>query len=421
MSTVKGSRGLHGGTPSNRPPPESPTPASPRPTWTAQAVPDTSEIDNFLKSRLSQRSQPSEATHNPFQISPEQLGKWRPVPQSNAPVQSPSLPSLNLTDLPSVPKAEHQSFDITRLAPKKVTETETPVPPTPQSKTYSDMVKSKRSNAEIERDLFSGITAFNPNLPTSNNPFENLGKTRKPIRLLEAKEPEMPKFGPSGAALNDLEVTIQSTTPIPRAEVPKPAFSFLSARESRSVPPKPSKALPMLVPYHEANSGIKTVESSEWSSSSRERWSYDIDTRLRPKTESKILGQEGEDLNLAEYDPGLVAADSIEVPEIKLPVQVKPKKAAKAAIRKLQEKGTKAGFKVTYAEVGLWQNDPQRVEAPPEIMFQKDLYLPTSISVSNFADLMKVPISKTLHGSANGRNFAKEDGVAWTRSRATQT
>ena len=61
---------------------------------------------------------------------------------------------------------------------------------------------------------------------------------------------------------------------------------------------------------------------------------------------------------------------------------------------KLVQRARGAYFKVGLKDLALWEPERQRVEASPlEITVRKDLYVPPSVSVSNFAGLLKVPLA----------------------------
>ena len=59
---------------------------------------------------------------------------------------------------------------------------------------------------------------------------------------------------------------------------------------------------------------------------------------------------------------------------------------------KLVDRARAAKFRVGLKDLAIWKGDVQRVEAPEEITVPKSLYIPPSISVTNFAGLLKVPL-----------------------------
>jgi len=119
----------------------------------------------------------------------------------------------------------------------------------------------------------------------------------------------------------------------------------------------------------EDSAEAQLVSSDEWRSASREKWSYEIAPEEPEEPE--------------EPEP-TVTEEMID--------PVKEKEQKKRELRKLMKRAQMARFKQRLSDLGVWVEEAQRVEAPVEIKVQKELYIPPTISVANFANLLKIPL-----------------------------
>ena len=116
------------------------------------------------------------------------------------------------------------------------------------------------------------------------------------------------------------------------------------------------------------------MSSAEWHSSSREQWTYEIDTK--PK-----------DTEAAEAQP---LVNEIPIEQIMTPEQTKARKRAEVATLRRKAKAKK--FIVDMHDLGVWEEEKVKVETLPDIKVEKNLFIPSSVSVANFADLLKIPL-----------------------------
>jgi hypothetical protein len=82
--------------------------------------------------------------------------------------------------------------------------------------------------------------------------------------------------------------------------------------------------------------------------------------------------------------------DKIPVEQSLSPEQLKAKK--KGEISTLRRKAKSKKFIVDMNDLGVWTEEKTKVEALPDIKVEKNLFIPSSISVVNFADLLKVSL-----------------------------
>ena len=174
-----------------------------------------------------------------------------------------------------------------------------------------------------------------------------------------------------------------------RPTKPVASFGFMSASQ-RQPPPtdrpltkknvSSSPATADLVPV--AAEGRIRVDTSSWRSSSRESWVYEVDPQKEIEREAERLL--AEDRAKGETRSREEQRQAREEQEEKLQWEH----------RKLIERARGAYFKVGLKDLALWEPERQREEASPlEITVRKDLYVPPSVSVSNFAGLLKVPLA----------------------------
>ena len=408
MSGIPGSRGLHAATPAQRPPSES-GPSSSRPTWTAaQPSLDNSALNSFLKARKAKESgSPTAPVGNLFKAAPEDMGKWAkssPLfrPRPNAP---PRLDG-GIFSTPRTPRKQEQvplesPFRNTQQYNNQETTTS---PEEPRRKNpYADMLKSKKSTFDIENDLFAGITtdttpntAKRPDVKANANIMDSLFAKLDTEKHTEKSKGSYTKssqpFKVSDSSIRNIMKSLQGKTAARPAEKPKHQFGFMSARQQPQATTEPqlsssirsatsrlstTKMHPDLI--QEAPEGMKRIDTSQWQSSSREKWTYEVDPQKEAEAEAERL---------------LAADPKSRMTEEERELESEEQKEKMRELDKLIQRAKAAKFKVGMKEMGLWEHDKQRVEAPLEIVVQKNLYIPPSVSVSNFANLLKVPLGK---------------------------
>lgn len=127
---------------------------------------------------------------------------------------------------------------------------------------------------------------------------------------------------------------------------------------------------------------IKRTASTEWRSASREKWTYEVEPE---KSEEEPLN------GLADLIPQVAEQDELSLEEEKV--------QKKRDVNKLKKRAAIARFRTRVGDIGVWVEESQKVEAPLELKVQKELYIPPSISVANFANLMKIPLGMDVMGS----------------------
>jgi hypothetical protein len=135
---------------------------------------------------------------------------------------------------------------------------------------------------------------------------------------------------------------------------------------------KPSTEFQGFIP--EPPEDVKRVDSSQWQSSSREKWTYEID-----------LNEEKQKI---EDEAPATAVEDVESPGDK----AKRINMSKKDYQQLKKRAKSLKYKTSTSEFAMWEPAVQRVEAPVEINVQKNLYIPPSVSVSNFAKMLRVPL-----------------------------
>jgi hypothetical protein len=113
------------------------------------------------------------------------------------------------------------------------------------------------------------------------------------------------------------------------------------------------------------------VESSEWTSSSRESWNYEANV------EEQGSGEDS-DMMKAALETYLTADQE--------------KMLKKKELTALKKRAKAARFKLSIADLAHWQPEVHKTEAPVDNTTQNTLYIPPSISVVNFSNLLKVPL-----------------------------
>jgi hypothetical protein len=441
MSTLPGSRGLHAGTPAHRPPSES-SPST-RPSWTAaQPSFDNSTLNSFLKARKAKESSSEKPVSNLFKAPPEEMGKWAKSSQLFRPrvdtEASEANPQRNVAkdshkDSFQVKRLFEQSLSTYQPKPQTRPKQETVVSRTPQeprpANPYADIIKSKRSSMDIESDLFAGINAdssaeipnhqkptfqskvspkstsqsilspktvadFNtsqkpafPNV-SLDNLFAKLDVNQNKSSITETSRGSYTKlsqpFKVSDSSLRNIMKSLQEEKPQAspsHSGRPVQQFGFMSARQqqptaARSTPNTPTPFQhPDLI--HEAPEGMKHVDSTHWQSSSREKWTYEVDPQVEAEREAERL---------------LAADAKAHMTQEERDTEMEEQMEKMMELDKLVDRAKAAKFKVGLKDMAIWKGDVQRVEAPQEITVSKSLYIPPSISVTNFAGLLKVPL-----------------------------
>jgi hypothetical protein len=128
--------------------------------------------------------------------------------------------------------------------------------------------------------------------------------------------------------------------------------------------------------------GIQRIESTAWQSSSRENWTYDINTKAEAEAEAE---------RILENDPrARMTEEQLEAERLQ---QIERKKD----IGRLVAKAKAMNFKVGYNDLGVWKGEYQKsaLEEVQEITVQKKAYIPESISVANLSHLLKVSLGLT--------------------------
>ena len=440
MSTLPGSRGLHAGTPAHRPPSES-SPST-RPSWTAaQPSFDNSTLNSFLKARKAKESSSEKPVSNLFKAPPEEMGKWAKSSQLFRPIVDTEASEVNPQR--NVAKDSHKdSFQVKRLSeqplsadqPKPQTrpKQETFVSRTPQeprpANPYADIIKSKRSSMDIESDLFAGINAdssveipnhqkptfqskvspkstsqsnlspkITANLNASQKPafpnvsldilFAKLDVNQNKSSISETSKGSYTKlsqpFKVSDSSLRNIMKSLQEEKPRAspsHSERPVQQFGFMSARQQPTAArPTPHTPAPFQHPdlIHEAPEGLKRIDSTQWQSSSREKWTYEVDPQVEAEREAERL---------------LAADTKAHMTQEERDTEMEEQMEKMLELDKLVNRAKAAKFKVGLKDLAIWKGDVQRVEAPQEITVSKSLYIPPSISVTNFAGLLKVPL-----------------------------
>ena len=448
MSTLPGSRGLHAGTPTHRPPSES-SPST-RPSWAAaQPSFDNSALNSFLKARKSKESSSEKPVSNLFKPPPEEMGKWAKSSQLFRPSVDAEAPEVNPQR--NIRKDLQQNpFQVKRLLEQSLS-TDLPkhqarpkqdalASPAPQNPTlvnpYADIIKSKRSSMDIENDLFAGIDGDSSvEIPRPQKPAVQFNVSQKPtfqpkVSQMSASQPNLsPKiasnsnasqnprfpnvsldnlfakldvnqnkpnaskgsytkssqpFKVSDTSLRNIMKSLQEEkphAPPSHSERAVQQFGFMSARQKEPTAARPT--LKTQKPFqhpdiiHEAPEGLKRIDSSEWQSSSREKWTYEVDPQVEAEREAERL---------------LAADAKARMTQEERDTEMEEQMEKMLELDKLVDRAKAAKFRVGLKDLAIWKGDVQRVEAPEEITVPKSLYIPPSVSVTNFAGLLKVPL-----------------------------
>lgn len=358
-------------------------------------------------SREDQRTKVGHATQKEYSAIDSQLAH---ISREKAAMEGVSFarPNFNSSTGPRVnsePASQSPGSSV-RPTPEKIAQSNTPPPqsaPPPPPNPYAQVVKSRRSAADIENDLFAGINADAPDLKPSKNFLPPAPTSPSMDSLLNA-------FGTSSVRVN---ATSQATenSPYTKASQPFrvseksvrdvmeaakkseerkesktlgsrpdpriPQFGFMTTRVRPSIfPPQIDTSAPKPTPSFEPEppEDVKRVSSAEWHSSSREQWTYEIDTKTK-------------DTEAAEAQS---LVNEIPIEQTMTPEQTKARKRAEVATLRRKAKAKK--FIVDMHDLGVWEEEKVKVETLPDIKVEKNLFIPSSVSVANFADLLKIPL-----------------------------
>lgn len=395
-ATISGSRSLHAGTPAKRPPAEAE--AARQPVWTAaQPAIDASGINAFIKAKRAERESANMQTAVPlFRPAREGMGKWSktgPLRPPAANLERTRRQENSVAQKASGPAVARQtSLDsITMNGEPRGTVGES----TTQNRAnpFTDILNSKKSASDIESDLFAGISSIPMNATTQpTEPSSSLGnlfrsterdKISKSATRADSRKPKTSytkssqPFRISDSSVQDIVKTLGKAQEASRTNSQSEGdfyeFGFMTT-DSRSTPaiPVQKPKLEAFVPIQEE--GKRLVYSASWNSASRDKWSYEVNTLSEAEKEAeRILKEEAKKLKMTEKES-------------------QERQMQMGEIENLKQAALKARFKLSAADLALWKPEPEKSEAPLDIKVQKPLYIPPSISVANFANLMKEPL-----------------------------
>jgi hypothetical protein len=163
----------------------------------------------------------------------------------------------------------------------------------------------------------------------------------------------------------------------------------------------------------------KTVSSNDWASASREKWTI-AEEEEGPVVVEMSLEQRVEMEFAAEQEQRKKAksAEDEDEDEDEFSKEERRKKKRKE-YRAMKGRMRSANFKTDVNEMALYVPKKGKVEAPVEVKVQKELYIPPSISVANFASMMKIPLRTHISNVTDHRTLTEKVGV--TRSGGART
>jgi hypothetical protein len=270
-----------------------------------------------------------------------------------------------------------------------------------KSNPFIGAVRSKKSALDIENDLFAGIkseapepedfskespdminklvsafgrdflgTSESTSVPDATGFTTSHSKLAQPLRLpstmIKKTLAEIRKAESGNGA------TAIPVTTIPGRTIPQLQFMSARARPVEVQEVKPKEIDTSM--FDPPESRVRRVESSEWTSSSRESWNYEVNV------EEEGLGEEPDMMK--------AALETYLTPD-------QEKALKKKELTRLKKRAKAAKFKLSVADLAHWQPEVHKTEAPVENTTQNTLYIPPSISVVNFSNLLKVPLGKT--------------------------
>jgi hypothetical protein len=151
-------------------------------------------------------------------------------------------------------------------------------------------------------------------------------------------------------------------------------FAFLSARaRPAAAATSERQATTDSSSFSAAPEKARRAGGSGWISASREAWDDEV-----PNNEEQPAEAESE-----MFKEGLEEYLSPE----------KSKKEKKKELEMMKKRAKVARFKLSVKDIAHWQPEAQKVEAPVDIITSNTLYIPPSISVANFSNILKIPLS----------------------------
>jgi hypothetical protein len=263
-------------------------------------------------------------------------------------------------------------------------------------------VRSKKSALDIESDLFAGIKSeapepqdFSKESPDMINslvsafgrdflgPSESISvpdatgfttshsKLAQPLRLPPTMVKKTLAEIRQAETSNGAAATPATATPGGRI-IPQLQFMSARARPAEVEVAKPAKPKDIdSLMFDPPESRVRRVESSEWTSSSRESWNYEVNVK------EEGLGEEPDMMK--------AALENYLTPD-------QEKSLKKKELTMLKKRAKAAKFRLSIKDLAHWQPEVHKTEAPVENKTQNTLYIPPSISVVNFSNLLKVPL-----------------------------
>lgn len=260
---------------------------------------------------------------------------------------------------------------------------------------FEKILKSKKSATDIESDLFAGIkevvdapkagSSTSPAKSSIDNILSNFSspkldglstsftqKVNPPFRVSQEHVQKILESATSAGRTGASEVAATES------DRPVQQFGFLAARQRPTASPSEKESVPIAIDDLGDVDDVKRVSSTAWRSASREQWTYEVEP-----------DKEEEGKKEAEAITAFIEQET-EVDEIK------SKEQKKRELKKLKDRAVRARFRKNLNGLAEWVEPLQKSEAPLEITVQKELYIPPSISVANFASLMKMPLGNPI-------------------------
>jgi hypothetical protein len=253
------------------------------------------------------------------------------------------------------------------------------------------VLKSHKPSIDIETNLFKRVTAAvnaatEKIVPKDLSDKANIsaidtflaGKVgRKQPRNTEARTDFTKNFQPFRVSDISKRSILESAQ---KSEAP---LGFMAAQRRSSVEltpdqqPVQERTEPIeYIP--ESVENVKRIDSSQWQSSSRESWAYEVDLPQEKKAVEEQLSPA----------PIVIEEEVIS--------QENERLQKKKAIQALKKRATNLRYKSHADSLIFYEPVAQKLEAPAEIRVQRNVFIPPSISVANFANMLKVPLGTYL-------------------------
>jgi hypothetical protein len=255
------------------------------------------------------------------------------------------------------------------------------------------VLKSHASSIDIEANLFKRVTAAVSAATEKIVPKDLSDKANRsaidtflagkvdPIqpRSIEARPDSTKSFQPFRVSDISKRTILEST---PKSEAPLKPLGFMTAQRRASVEltqEEPVQERAKSVTYiPESAENVKLIDSSQWQSSSRENWAYEVDLQEEKKAVKEQLAPV----------PIVMEEDAIS--------QEGQRANKKKAVQALKKRAKALHYKVHADRLIYSEPVFQRLEAAPDISVQRRVFIPPSISVANFANMLKVPLGTYL-------------------------